>query len=63
MRIEKAVHSLVCVGPGGRKCPCCAPKSVELKRREHKASRQTERAQVRAELMHSTQEGDSTNGK
>lgn len=38
MRIEKAYHSLINIGPGGRHCPCCAPR--DLKRRERRKARQ-----------------------
>jgi hypothetical protein len=51
MRLEKAAYALVCVGPGGRGCPCCAPIPRDLKRQEHRRARRIEQKQIEKELL------------
>lgn len=56
MRIEKASYALVCIGPGGRYCNCCAPLPSLLKRYEHRKARRIEQKQIETELK--TYDGD-----
>lgn len=50
MTREKVAYSCITIGPGGRKCHCCAPPSRVLKRMEHRAARRQEHRVIRAEL-------------
>lgn len=40
MMIDKIAYNQFKIGPGGRKCTCCAPPSQILKNYEHRKARQ-----------------------
>lgn len=50
MKAEKAEYAKICIGPGGRRCTCCAPVSTKLKRLEHRAARRNERKFIVEEM-------------
>lgn len=50
MTPEKAEYHCVGIGPGGRKCACCAPVPVQLKKLEHRKARRNEKKMIEREL-------------
>jgi hypothetical protein len=50
MTPETAEYKCIGIGPGGRKCSCCAPVLKILKRMEHRKARRGERKMIEKEL-------------
>ena len=50
MKIERAAYRQINVGPGGRKCPCCARPSMIQKKLNHRAARQFLKMDLRREM-------------
>lgn len=46
MTPETAEYKCIHIGPGGRKCACCAPVPKLLKRYEHRKARRNERYMI-----------------
>lgn len=50
MTPSTAEYKCIGIGPGGRKCSCCAPVSRLLKRWEHRKARLNERKMIEQEM-------------
>lgn len=46
MTPSTAEYKCIAIGPGGRKCVCCAPISKLLKRYEHRKARHNEKKMI-----------------
>lgn len=51
MTPEKAEYSGICIGPGGRKCACCAPVSKYLKQLEHRKARRNKKRYIEDNVL------------
>lgn len=46
MKQETAEYKCIGIGPGGRKCACCAPIARILKKYEHRKARRNEKRMI-----------------